>query len=49
MANKDEKQHVPYPVPEQWAGVRGLCAQYLSGDLYGFVEIEDYTFGNKSR
>ena len=50
MTNKDENQHI-YRVHFQNQGqVYEVYARNIyQSELYGFVEIEDYTFSNKSQ
>ena len=49
MASKDESQHMYRVLFQNQGQVYEVYARNIyQSDLYGFVEIEDYTFGNKS-
>ena len=50
MASKDEKQHVYRILFQNNGQVYEVYARNIyQSELYGFVEIEDYTFGTKSQ
>jgi len=49
MASRDESQHMYRVLFQNQGQVYEVYARNIyQSDLYGFVEIEDYTFGNKS-
>ena len=49
MASKDEAQHMYRVLFQNQGQIYEVYARNIyQSDLYGFVEIEDYTFGNKS-
>ena len=49
MASKDEAQHMYRVLFQNQGQVYEVYARNIyQSELYGFVEIEDYTFGNKS-
>ena len=50
MANKDENQHIYRVLFQNQGQVYEVYARNIyQSELYGFVEIEDYTFSNKSQ
>ena len=50
MANKDDNQHVYRVLFQNQGQVYEVYARNIyQSELYGFVEIEDYTFSNKSQ
>ena len=50
MAGKDENQHVYRILFQNNGQVYEVYARNIyQSELYGFVEIEDYTFGTKSQ
>ena len=50
MTNKDENQHIYRVLFQNQGQVYEVYARNIyQSDLYGFVEIEDYTFSNKSQ
>ena len=50
MTNKDEKQHIYRVLFQNHGQVYEVYARNIyQSELYGFVEIEDYTFSNKSQ
>mgnify|MGYP001190072594 FL=1 len=50
MANKDDNQHVYRVLFQNQDQVYEVYARNIyQSELYGFVEIEDYTFSNKSQ
>ena len=50
MASKDEKQHVYRILFQNNGQVYEVYARNIyQSELYGFVQIEDYTFGSKSQ
>ena len=49
MSDKDQAQHIYRVFFHNQGQVYELYAHNIyQSDLYGFVEIEDYTFGNRS-
>ena len=50
MAKKDDNQHVYRVLFQNQGQVYEVYARNIyQSELYGFVEIEDYTFSNKSQ
>ena len=50
MTNKDENQHIYRVLFQNQGQVYEVYARNIyQSELYGFVEIEDYTFSNKSQ
>lgn len=50
MADKEKKQHVYRVLFHNQGQVYEVYARSIyQSELYGFVEIEDYTFGNRSK
>ena len=50
MADKDEQQHIYRVLFHNQGQIYELYAHSIyQSDLYGFVEVEDYTFGNRSQ
>ncbi|MBL6814591.1 MAG: DUF1820 family protein [Pseudomonadales bacterium] len=50
MANKDDNQQVYRVFFQNQGQIYEVYARSIyQSELYGFVEIEDYTFGNKSQ
>ena len=50
MANKDDNQHIYRVLFQNQGQVYEVYARNIyQSELYGFVEIEDYTFSNKSQ
>ena len=50
MANKDDNQHLYRVLFQNQGQVYEVYARNIyQSELYGFVEIEDYTFSNKSQ
>ena len=50
MADKDDNQHIYRVLFQNQGQVYEVYARNIyQSELYGFVEIEDYTFSNKSQ
>ncbi len=50
MTNKDENQHIYRVLFQNQGQIYEVYARNIyQSELYGFVEIEDYTFSNKSQ
>jgi hypothetical protein len=50
MADKDNKQHIYRVLFHNQGQIYEVYAHSIyQSELYGFVEVEDYTFGNRSQ